>query len=102
MAPVKIGASDSTETRMTERRICVFMDISGTVYRSSGFNPCGNVHAQTSRATPRYHEIYLDILEYAWARVSRSCSFAPLVRMDRRPIRDCKNAYNRAVDTSHQ
>src|SRR5438445_7418043 len=78
MAPVKIGARESTETRMTERRICVFMDISETVYRSSGFNPCGNVHSETARATPRYHEIYPDILdssssvESAWSMLLKN------------------------------
>jgi hypothetical protein len=63
MAPVNIGASESTETRIAERRMCVFMDIFGTAYRSSGFNPCGNIQVQTSGATPRYHEIYPDIPE---------------------------------------
>jgi hypothetical protein len=45
MAPVKIGARESTVMRTTERSMVVFKDISETVYRYSGFNPCGNVCA---------------------------------------------------------
>jgi hypothetical protein len=58
MAPVKIGARESTETRMTERKICVFIDIFGTAYWCSDFNTCGNNQAQTSGARTRYQKTY--------------------------------------------
>jgi hypothetical protein len=45
MAPVNIGARESTVMRTTERIIAVFKDISETVYQRSGFNPCGDVYA---------------------------------------------------------
>src|SRR3989442_3687453 len=92
MAPVKIGARESTVMRTTERSIGVFKDISETVYLRSGFNPCGDVCAWTFAATPRYHEIYLDIrkLDDAGREVPDS---TVIVRLSRRPsVFD--NAYN--------
>jgi hypothetical protein len=61
MAPVKIGASDSTETRMTERKICVFIDIFGIDYQCRSFNTCDRVEREKTRITPQYRRIYLDI-----------------------------------------